>query len=390
MSGQHVQSAPAGRARIWLTGLAAALAAVLIAAFAGPAGAASKTIKAQLSLSGLASADNPLGGTQIGVHPGDKVTFSAAGAPTAGLDKLGLGGLVNGLLSLGAKFQVTADFSKLPGGKKNTVLSGSTTKSFSFPNKGTYNFTWTAQKVTVVPLLGTKKVTAIALDGNQLARAGVKLSASNQYVGKVVAATNPPAGGLSLQLPTVKVAPSAPVVGQLPTVSIPGLNLPTLSVPVPNLNPGGGGKTGGSGGKTGGAPGGGSAPTAGLSFAPPGVSVPQQVVPGGTGGGNGSGGGNGGGGFRLGVAGNGTNGQQVNLVGTGSGSGSGSGTGSSSDVPGQGSNGSKKTVDLASSSASPSGQLPVLLAILAVITLAMVAGTYARLYLLGRSSSSSS
>ena len=383
MSGQHVQSAPGGRARLWLAGLAVALTAALIAVLAGPAGAASKTVNAQLSLSGLASADNPLGGSQIGVHPGDKVTFSAAGVPTAGLEKLGLTGLVNtvdGLLTLGAKFQITADFSGLPGGAKNTVLSGATTKTFSFPKKGTFSFTWSAQKVT---LLG---VVPINLDGNQLAQAGVKLNAGNQYVGKIVAATNPPAGGLSVQLPSVSVAPSLPVVGQLPTVSIPGLSLPTLSVPVPDLNPGSGTNGSGSGtGKTSGAPAGGSTPTPGLSFAPPGISVPQQVVPGGTSGGSNSGGSNGGGGFRLGVAGTGTNGQQLSVAGSGTGSGSGSTT----DASGTSGTGSTKTVDLASSSSSPSGQLPVLLAILAVITLAMVAGTYARLYLLGRSSSSS-
>src|ERR1700710_1523981 len=186
MSGRHVASAAGGRVRIWLAGLGVALVAVLVAAFAAPAGAASTTVRAQLSLSGLASADNPLGGSQIGVHPGDKVSFTAAGAPTAGLDKLGLGGLVDGLLSLGAKFQVTADFSGLPGGSKNTVLSGKTAKTFSFPNKGTYKFTWSAQKVTILGAV------PINLDGNQLAQAGVKLNAKNQYIGQIVSATNPP------------------------------------------------------------------------------------------------------------------------------------------------------------------------------------------------------
>jgi hypothetical protein len=381
MSGRHVQSATGGRARIWLAGLAVALTALLVAALAGPADASSTTLKAQLSLSGLASADNPLGGSVIGVHPGDKVSFSAAGTPTAGLDKLGLGGLVGGILNLGADFQIKADFSGLPGGADNTILSGTTTKTFAFPDKGSYSFTWTAQKVT---LLG---IVPIALDGNQLAQAGIKLNASNEYVGKVVAATNPPSGGLSVQLPGVKVAPSLPVVGQLPTLSIPGVNLPTVGVTVPDLNPGstapngasGGGKTTGKNSTTTGTA------TPALSFQPPGVSVPQLVVPGAGGGGSNGGSGGGGGGFRLGVTGGGSDGQLA-VGGTGSGGGANGSGGTASGAQGSG---GTKTVDLASSASSPSGELPVVLAILAVITLAMVAGIYARLYLLGRKPTSS-
>ncbi|HEV7206488.1 MAG TPA: hypothetical protein VGN18_17920, partial [Jatrophihabitans sp.] len=56
-----------------------------------------------------------------------------------------------------------------------------------------------------------------------------------------------------------------------------------------------------------------------------------------------------------------------------------------SSVVTQDSTGKNKTIDLASADKSPSGQLPVILAILAIIALAMVAGTYARLYLIRRS-----
>lgn len=381
MSGHHAPSVTGGRARIWLAGLAVALAAVLLAAFAGPAGASSQTVKAQLSLSGLASADNPLGGSVIGVRPGDKVTFSAAGLPSAGLDKLGLGDLLGGLLNAGATFQVTADFSALPGGAKNTVLSGTKTKTFTFSGKGSFSFTWTAQRVT---LLG---VIPINLDGNQLAQAGVKLNAGNDYVGKVVVADNPPQGGLSVQLPSVSVAPSAPVVGQLPTLTIPGVSLPTVGVSVPNLNPvtGGGSKSSSPAPAKGpsGAP-----SSAGVTYQPPALSIPQQVVPGG-GGGDVNGGSNGGGGFRLGVAGSGSNGQFAVSSGSATGKGAGSAGGGSGDAAANGATGGSKTVDLASSSSSPSGQLPVLLAILAVITLAVVGGIYARLYLLGRKAPSS-
>ncbi len=380
MSGRHAPSGAAS-ARAWAVGLGAALLAIVVAmVVSSPASAASTTVNAQLSLSGLADANNPTGGSQIGVHPGDKVNFKASTAPTAGLDKLGLGGLVGGLLDSGAKFQVTADFSGLPGGHANTKLVGSTTAAFRFGSTGTYHFTWTAQKI-VVGVLGTS-IVPINLNGNQLANAGVKLNAKNQYVGSVVVATNPPKGGISVQLPSGQVAPSAPVVGQLPTVSIPGVQLPTVGASVPNLLPGGGGK---SGGKT--APKGATAPSPANTYKPPAELVPDMVVPHGDGGAYaGSGGG-----FALDTTngGGGAAGNQLTKLTPDLGAAIGSGkSGGSSSTSGNGStdNGSKP-IDLASSPSSPSGQLPVLLAILAIVALAIVAGTYARLYLLGRNTS---
>ena len=164
------------------------------------------------------------------------------------------------------------DFSHLPGGAKDTVLSGNKTKTFSFPKTGTYNFTWSAERLDLL-----RGVVPIALDGNQLAAAGVKLNASNEYVGKVVVAANPPKGGISVQLPGVSVAPSLPVVGQLPTIGVPGVTLPTIHVPsVGNLLPtksngnhNGGGKHNthhGTGGSHHGSQGGG-------------LTIPEQVVP---------------------------------------------------------------------------------------------------------------
>lgn len=376
MSARHAPSG-ATTTKAWVVGLGAALIAILLALFSsGPAGAATTTVNAQLSLSGLADANNPVGGSQIGVHPGDRVTFKASTAPTAGLDKLGIGGLIGSLLDGGAKFQVTADFSRLPGGHANTVLTGATTVSFRFPSTGTYHFTWTAQRIT---LLG---VVPINLDGNQLAKAGVKLNANNQYVGAVVVATNPPKGGLSVQLPSVQVAPSAPVVGQLPTVSIPGVQLPTVGVSVPNLAPGG--KSTPAKGSTTTS----SAPKPVNTYKPPAQLVPDRVVPHGYGGGAYAGSG---GGFALDNAAGGSAGHQLTKLVPNLGTVAGSGKSGSSSGSADGSgNGSSKPIDLASSPSSPSGQLPVLLAILAVVALAIVAGTYARLYLLGRQSSSRS
>jgi hypothetical protein len=351
--------------------MALLLAAATVLGLASPAGAAT-TVKAQLTLSGLADGDNPIGGSRIGVHPGDTVQISPSPAPTAGLAKLGLGGLVGGLLDGLASFQVTADFSHLPGGKANTVVKkGTKPLSFTFDNVGTYSFTWTAQKIGVLGGL-----VPIRLDGNQLREAGVKLNASNQYVGQIVVAKNPPKGGLGLQLPSVGVHPSVPVLGQLPSAGIPGVKV-TVPVTVPDLNPPKPGKT---------APHGGSHP-AKPTTAPatqPGnvIPVPAQVVP--------RGGGNGvfsDGGFNTGILpGTGSRLGNSALLPVSSGSGS-TATSAAGTEPGinQKSTGKDKTIELASDKAS-TGQLSVVLAIIAVIALTLVAATYARLYVLRRDS----
>ena len=242
---------------------------------------------------------------------------------------------------------------------------------------------------------GTKRqttVTDINLDGNQLRNAGVKLNASNQYIGTVVVARTPPQGGISVQLPKVKVAPSAPVVGQLPTVTVPRVSLPTVSVPkvdlpkvkipkiklptLPNRNNSGGGSSG-------------SPSKSGLSYTPPGPTIPEQVVPQNSG-------------DQLYL---GTNGGSSGVSGIASGSGGGGGF--NGLLPAGGTNASnlqtgrvsvtdtapaaapaakKGTVDLAADPSSPTSSLWILLAIAAVLVLAVVGGTYARLFLLKRGS----
>lgn len=366
MPGRHQQSSGVKSGLRWSVGACAlALAATTAFAVSAPAGAAAKTTKTQLSLSGLASADNPLGGSVIGIHPGDSVSFTTASVPTAGLDKLGLGDLVGNLLNGLLGFRSSADFSALPGGKKATVVGTKKAVSFDFPKAGTYNFTWSVEKLTVLGAV------PVELNGNQLKGAGIKLNASNQYVGKIVVATNPPKGGISVQLPGITVAPSLPVVGQLPTVSIPGATLPTIHASVPNLLPGKSSKPAGGNG------GGKSTPVTN-SYSPPSLSIPDQVVP------KGSGDqifGAGDGGFNAGTLPDGsTQLGSFPLLGTDA-----SGKSSSPTLKTQDSAGKNKTIDLATSTKSPSGQLPVILAILAIIALALVAGTYARLFLLRRS-----
>ncbi|HEV7202997.1 MAG TPA: hypothetical protein VGN18_00235, partial [Jatrophihabitans sp.] len=348
MSGRHEQRG--GRSRLrWLMGGAALGLATSVLLAMTPAQAASATVNAQLSLSGVATASSPVGGTIVGVHPGDSVKFSAATVPTAGLDKLGLGSLVDNLGL--TTYEVKVDFSGVPGGTKDTVLKGTEAKTFTFPTAGKYNFTWTAESASV---LGLPPV-PFSLNFPQLAAAGIKVNASGTYSGQIVVATDPPAGGISIQLPSVSAAPSLPVVGQLPTVSIPGVSVPTIAAPsIPNLLPKppslpvGGAKT--------------TAPAGGV-YTPPGLTVPDQIVP------HGQGaavyGSNGGGGFYNGAL-PGTGTQIGNLAPV-----SGTPSAKPSSVVTQDSTGKNKTIDLASADKSPSGQLPVILAILAIIALAM-------------------
>ncbi|MDT4913896.1 MAG: hypothetical protein QOC66_3024, partial [Pseudonocardiales bacterium] len=245
MPGRH-QTAPRSRPRLrWLVGLAGlSVAAATMLAFS-PAGAAT-TVNAQLSLTGVATSANIAGGSQIGVHPGDTVNFKASALPTAGLENIpALGSLLNSLLSpLLGQYQVVASFSSsFPGGAQTVTLGGPATgtckglpaKAFTFPNKGTYAFTWKVQYV-LPALLGCAKNGVSNANLNLLQKVGVALNATNSWVGKIVVADNPPKGGISIQLPGVSVAPN--IAGQqLPTLGVPGVSLPTLGVQVPNLNP---------------------------------------------------------------------------------------------------------------------------------------------------------
>ena len=399
MSARHRQSSgrSIGTLGVALTAVFGLIASSLL--LSAPADAAT-TARAQLTATGVATGTSPTGGTVVGVHPGDSVRFAGRLAPTAGVPA-GLGGLVDGLLNVAGSVRVVANFSALPGGRANTVLQGSTTKQFSFPRLGRYNFTYKLQRVTVKLidlgglLGGTKRqttITDINLDGNQLRKAGVKLNASNQYIGTVVVARRPPQGGISVQLPKVKVAPSAPVVGQLPTVTVPRVSVPTVTVPkvkvpkvkIPKLTlpkvPTGNNSGGGS-----------SSPSSksGLNYTPPGPTIPEQVVPQNPGDQLyvGSNGGSGVSGITTDPAGGG-GGFNGLLPDGGSNAGSlQTGRVSVTDTtPAAAPVGKENTVDLAADPGSPSSQLPVLLAILAIIVLAVVAGTYARLFLLKRSS----
>lgn len=342
-------------------GLAVAGSVVLSMA---PAQASGATVSAQLSLTGITTLTSPLGGATVGVHPGDSVKFSASSLPTAGLNSLGLGSLVGGLLNTLATYQVTVDFRGLPGGSASSKLSGNASKTFTFPTAGTYPFTWTAQSVT---LFG---VVPFRLDGNQLKSLNVALNAQFVYTGQVVVATDPPAGSLGLQLPAIAAAPSVGPI-QLPTVSVPG-----AVVGVPNPLPGIVSKLPGLLGpsKTASPPDQAGTPTGPVV---PGsvLGIPEQVIPMGNGTGPGT------------VDNSGFGDALPNSGGSGFGNAapnpatSTAADGQVTTLKAVSATQNPKSVELAADP-SPSAQMPVLLAIIAIIALSLVTATYARLYLL--------
>jgi hypothetical protein len=361
-----------------VAGLGVAVGAVIIA---HPVGA-STTVPTQLALSGVVTGKSPIGGSVVGIHPGDSVDLKAApaGLSTEGLNNLGipLGDLLGSIVGTLAGYQVVLHLpATFPGGKRDVKLGpcgGKSDLKVNFPKKGTYSFTWSAYSVTVLPLLGCS-VNQLTLDGNQLRKAGIALNASNQWVGKIVVATDPPNGGLSVQIPSVGADPN---IGgnQLPHVGLPGVNVPTIPVSPPSASLGLPTPKPSSSTPP---PGNVSVP-GGLNYTPPGGMIQDSVVPKGYGGDDGSG--------HLpdsdlgGVLLNGLNG------------GSGVVPGPLGDLPaggvpaGSSGKGAKQTrdgqpIEMAANRA-PAGQMPVLLAILAIIALSLVTATYARLYLMRR------
>jgi hypothetical protein len=376
MRGRH--QAPTGRRpRLrWLVGVAGAAIAGATVLALQPASAAD-TVNAQLSVTGVSTKANILGGSVIGIHPGETVNFKASALPTAGLENIPkLGPVLEDLLSTAlGQYQVVVSFGPaFPGGAQTVTLGGPKTgkcaglpaKSITFADKGTYTFTWKVQYVLPL-LLGCAKNGVSDADLNLLAKAGVALNAKNSWVGKVVVADNPPAGGISIQLPGVSVAPN--IAGhQLPTIGVPGITLPTLGLTVPNL-------AGGQGSGT--APP--SSASTGQQSTGTGsgaeIPVPALVVPGP----------NsipwGGGGGYAGAAGGNAAAAQSSPAALPT----AAAQPARLKAPSQDSTGKHKTIDLAASRPS-TGEVWVVLAIVAVIALTFVAATYARLYMLKQDS----
>ena len=329
---------------------------------------AATTVSTQLAFSGVVTTKSPAGGKVVGIHPGDTVDLKAATVPTAGLDALGLGGLANSLLGSLTGYQVVVHIpANFPGGKRDVKLGacgGASHLPLTFPAKGTYDFTWNAYQISPLCLAPASLSTS---DLNQLKAAGVAINAQQQWVGQVVVADNPPAGGIGVQVPGVAASPSLPVVGQLPSVGLPGATTPTL----PNiLDPGLTGQPGGTKNPPSGNPNPAASGPA-FNYHSNGPSVADRTVPHGYGGGSGAASNYVPAGLSGSIVAPGTN-----FAANGKAPGA--------STPAAGPAGSApKTVDVASSkSRSALDALPTLLVVLAVIALSGATACYARTFLL--------
>ncbi|MBE7189174.1 hypothetical protein [Jatrophihabitans endophyticus] len=395
---QRPALSPRARWTAGFTGLAVAGTAVAIALV--PAGTANAkpsanyhpgSDKAVFTVTGVEDSNCLVstGGSTIYIKPGDRIDFSSALAGVAlnGLDLQGgqIAGLnVTGKIDGGAK----------KGGQNLSVPGGKTVKVRNL-SKGTHTLTWTAKSVKVTVPKTVKTITkkvlgplgglitkilhktipahllTIPLSSSQL-KSGATLS----WAGKIYVTNSAAQCTISVQTPKTKIS-AGPIHATVPgqNVTVPGATVPTKITGIPSLGPTGSAKPSTTAPKK-------THSSAAPSYQAPSLTVPQMVVPQGDGGSVYNGGG-----YDLGL---GTDNGKTSKLHVGNGGGSstttsaaGSTTSTAKNVTGSG---RKKTVDLASnqSGSSVSGELPVLLAIIAVIVLAMVAGTYARLYLLGR------
>ena len=268
--------------------IAAAAAVIAVAAVAlgmAPAQAAS-TVEVQLTLSGVASPDNPTGGATVGVHPGDSVVMHASAIPTAGAPA-GLSDPLRGLVAGAAGVQVKIVSGNLPGVNYPVELGkiancgGTDQLLLRSLAKGTYSFKYVVQ--TVSPLtsilgavIGCSKTTVTPTQDQlgALTQDNVKVTDNAVYSGDIVVSDNPPSGTIGVQLPSQSVSVKAGPVHT--SVNLPGatVGVPnpipsiTSALPKPPGLPGAGGGTGGSKGGSG-----------NVNYTPPAVSVPEQVMP---------------------------------------------------------------------------------------------------------------
>lgn len=274
--------------RTWVAAVAAILLSAAIALAMTPA-QASATVDVQLTLSGLASSDNPTGGAQVGVHPGDTVVMHASALPTAGAPA-GLGNGLADLVSGVAGIQVKIISGNLPGVRYPVELGrvpncgGRASLALRSLAKGSYSFRYVVQKVSLLTgLLGkvtgcrNTTVTPTQDQLGALTKDNVKVTDNGVYSGTIVVATNPPAGKIGIQVPKQSVSVK---VGPVHT----SVNLPGATVGVPNPVPSITKAIGGLGGKLGGGTGNGSgsgtkSQGGTVNYSPPPLTVPQEVMP---------------------------------------------------------------------------------------------------------------
>ncbi len=345
------------RGPVWLAGgaLVAMAAAVLLAV--APAGAEAAKTTATLTLTGVrdSSCDFSTGGSVVHVKPGGTVTFKAE---LAGISvKLPLIGAVD-LSSTPAtsfNFKLVIDgrtkHPHLVTGKKPFVLKN--------VSAGSHKLAWSANSVTVLGV-------TVPLNGDTVLPSSLPVGGKLNWIGSL-RATNDTKCGVAIEVPGagVTVGPIhlslPPIVG--PTVTVPDIGGITSHLP------------GAPGGGAGGSSGSSQAPSGGYTYTPPPTTVPERVVPHpGTGGDSAYLGGSGGtvaplpdtGGFVA---------QPLPKV---------TSTAAAPPTAQPAKAKPATTVEAASTDSFAGSQLPVLLAIVAIIALSLVTATYARMYLLRR------
>lgn len=320
------------------------------------AGATTDPVGATFGVTGVATSNCPVstGGTDVYVSPGQELDVKSS---VLGLTVLGLPLDLSKVASLDGSLVID------PGSTNaiNLDITGTVQKVTGLAT-GNHAWKWT---VSSVKLLGGLSVPL------NLSSSAVNAGAKLTWTGTIHVTSAAAKCGIAVQLPSVSASVS--VTGLPPiAVGIPGVK---ISVPVNVPSAGGslpvigGNKSTGNTGKHTSAP-----PTAGNNPIP----VPARVVPGVNGGGL-LGAGNAGGGVVPGAGQNaGTGSQPTESV---------TGAAVKQVAPSQNSTGKQKTIDLAASPSSSTGEVWVVLAIVAVIALAFVAATYARLYLIKREGS---
>lgn len=366
MPGRHVvapgRAAQVRRPRVrWLVAAAggAALGATLIAVTSGSASAVDNPVKATFGVTGVATNNCKvaIGGTDVYVKPGQELDVKSS---IIGLTLMGVPLDLSKLASLDGSMVIdpnTAHPTKLDITNDWQKIDGLTA--------GDHKWTWT---VTAVKL-GMLKV-PLGLSSNAL-KAGAKLS----WDGWIHVTPKAANCGLAVALPSISASVSAPHLPPI-AIGIPGVKV-TLPVTVPTSlptvgNPGGGSNGGSNGGNSSGNP----SPVIDNP-----LPVPAKVVPAGD-----SAGGLVGAGIDF-------NGLGAGSVGGGSvpihtapiPAQPGSANSQAADHSQQLSDG-KRAIQFTSTRPASTGEVWVVLAIIAVIALAFVAATYARLYLLKRGS----
>lgn len=352
MPGRHQERSTGRRGLRWTAGaLGVALASGAAAVAMQTAHASPTPVTATFSVLGVSTSNCSVstGGNDIYAGPGAPINFKTS---VASINLLGLSVSTAGLTALDGTLLVD------PGTTKQTKLSVTTTKATALTGltTGNHPYKWTATALDVLGL-------PIPLSSSNTSLSG---GASLTYTGTIHVTDQAALCGVAVQVPGVGVSASAsglpPVAVTLSPISPPTIPVPTLSS-LPNVIPSVpvGSSTvpaaGGSGGTQG----------AGVGA----ECVPCEVVPnpdrfGGFGGAA-------------------PNAGSITQIGSALHDGPALRSAPTAPASSDGAQTTTTTkrIDLAANRA-PAAQVPVLLAILAIIALSLVTATYARLYLLRR------